>query len=170
MRSCSELYQNLQLELNLMEERLGEIERVVISLGNGRLNKNLLSPSKLRETLKNIEKQLPSNYSLLFRSNEALWPYYRFVCKKMTWEKLETENWVSFKQISSRKSKIQKVSDEKPPIFSTNHGVNSSTILTCSSVWSYTQFLLLCNSSNQKLNRQFSGLFWPLSYPYVDIS
>ena len=78
VRSRSELYQNLQLELNLMEERLGEIERVVISLGNGRLNKNLLSPSKLRETLKTIEKQLPSNYSLLFRSNEALWPYYRY--------------------------------------------------------------------------------------------
>ena len=66
VRSRSELYQNLQLELNLMEERLGEIERVVISLGNSRLNKNLLPPLKLRETLKNIEKQLPSNFSLLF--------------------------------------------------------------------------------------------------------
>ena len=80
VRSRSELYQNLQLELNLMEERLGEIERVVISLGNGRLNKNLLSPTKLQETLKTIEKQLPSNYSLLFQSNEALWPYYRYIC------------------------------------------------------------------------------------------
>ena len=79
VRSRSELYQNLQLELNLMEERLGEIERVVISLGNGRLNKNLLSPTKLQETLKTIEKQLPSNYSLLFQSNEALWPYYRYI-------------------------------------------------------------------------------------------
>jgi len=86
VRSRSELYQNLQLELNLMEERLGEIERVVISLGNGRLNKNLLSPSKLRETLKNIEKQLPSNYSLLFRSNEALWPYYSLLSVVTTFE------------------------------------------------------------------------------------
>ena len=104
VRSRSELYQNLQLELNLMEERLGEIERVVISLGNGRLNKNLLSPSKLRETLKNIEKQLPSNYSLLFRSNEALWPYYRFVCKKSWLEK----SFGQLKQNSSRKSKFKK--------------------------------------------------------------
>ncbi len=76
VRSRSELYQNLQLELNLMEERLGEIERVVVSLGNGRLNKNLLPPTKLKETLRTIESQLPSNYSLLFRSADSLWPYY----------------------------------------------------------------------------------------------
>lgn len=76
VRSRSELYQNLQLELNLMEERLGEIERVVVSLGNGRLNKNLLPPLKLRETLKTIEKQLPENFTLLFSSKDSLWPYY----------------------------------------------------------------------------------------------
>ena len=46
VRSRSELYQNLQLELNLMEERLGEINRVVISLSNPRINKNFLQPSK----------------------------------------------------------------------------------------------------------------------------
>ena len=77
VRSRSELYQNLQLELNLMEERLGEIERVVISLSNARLNKNLLPPTKLREILTTIEEQLPSNFTLLFSSKEPLWAYYR---------------------------------------------------------------------------------------------
>merc|ERR1712223_1279097 len=86
VRSRSELYQNLQLELNLMEERLGEIERVIISLSNARLNKNLFPPLKLRDILQTIEKQLPSNYSLLFRSNEALWPYYSLLSVVTTFE------------------------------------------------------------------------------------
>ena len=86
VRSRSELYQNLQLELNLMEERLGEVERVVISLSNGRLNKDLLPPSKLRETLKTIESQLPDNFTLLFRPNEALWPYYSLLSTVATFD------------------------------------------------------------------------------------
>lgn len=93
VRSRSELYQNLQLELNLMEERLGEIERVVISLGNGRLNKNLLPPVKLRETLKTIESQLPQNYTLLFRSHEPLWPYYSLLSAGAVFDpKMESVN------------------------------------------------------------------------------
>ena len=79
VRSRSELYQNLQLELNLMEERLGEIERVIISLSNARLNKNLFPPLKLRDILQTIESQLPSNFTLLFSSKEPLWAYYRYV-------------------------------------------------------------------------------------------
>jgi len=36
-----------QLELDLMEERLGEIERVVISLSAGKLSKDILPPKQL---------------------------------------------------------------------------------------------------------------------------
>ncbi len=86
VRTRSEIYQNLQLELNLMEERLGEIERVVVALSSGRLNKNLIPPLKLRETLYNIEKMLPQNYSLLFGANEALWPYYSLLGATATFD------------------------------------------------------------------------------------
>ena len=86
VRSRSELYQNLQLELNLMEERLGEIERSILSLSNARLNKNLLPPLKLREILQTIEKQLPANYTLLFSSTEPLWPYYSLLSATATFD------------------------------------------------------------------------------------
>lgn len=86
VRTRTELYQNLQLELDLMEERLGEIERVVLSLSNGRLDKNLLPPLKLRETLYNIDKQLPSNFTLLFKASDALWPYYSLLSATATFD------------------------------------------------------------------------------------
>ena len=76
VRSRTEIYNNLQLELDLVETRLAEIERMVTSLSAGRLDKNLISPKKLRQTLHSIERQLPKNYTLLFSPNEALWPYY----------------------------------------------------------------------------------------------
>ena len=48
-----------------MEERMSEIERVVISLSAGRLSKDILPPKQLSQTLHNIERQLPGNYSLV---------------------------------------------------------------------------------------------------------
>ena len=76
VRSRTEIYNNLQLELDLVETRLAEVERMVTSLSAGRLDKNLITPNKLRQTLHNIEMQLPENYTLLFSANEPLWPYY----------------------------------------------------------------------------------------------
>jgi len=31
---------------------------------------------KIGQTLNNVERQLPENYTLLFPSEEPLWPYY----------------------------------------------------------------------------------------------
>ena len=76
VRSRTEIYNNLQLELDLVETRLAEVERMVTSLSAGRLDKNLISPNKLRQTLHSIEMQLPENYTLLFSPSDSLWPYY----------------------------------------------------------------------------------------------
>ena len=65
VHSRNEQYQSLQLELDLMEERLGEIERVVLSLSAGKLCKDVLPPKQLSQTLHNIERQLPGNYTLV---------------------------------------------------------------------------------------------------------
>ena len=65
VHSRNEQYQSLQLELQLMEDRMSEIERVVISLSAGRLSKEMLPPKQLSQTLHNIEAQLPGNYSLV---------------------------------------------------------------------------------------------------------
>ena len=48
-----------------MEERMGEIERVVLSLSAGKLCKDVLPPKQLSQTLHNIERQLPGNYTLV---------------------------------------------------------------------------------------------------------
>ncbi len=48
-----------------MEERMGEIERVVLSLSAGKLCKDVLPPKQLSQTLHNIERQLPGNYSMV---------------------------------------------------------------------------------------------------------
>ena len=90
VRSRTEIYNNLQLELDLVETRLAEIERMVTTLSAGRLDKNLIPPSKLRHTLLSIEKQLPQNYTLLFSPNEALWPYYSLLSATVSFdERLE---------------------------------------------------------------------------------
>ena len=74
VRSRTEIYNNLQLELDLVESRIAEIERMVTTLSAGRLDKNLIPPQKLRQTLHSIERQLPENYTLLFSPTESLWP------------------------------------------------------------------------------------------------
>ena len=90
VRSRTEIYNNLQLELDLVETRLAEIERMVTTLSAGRLDKNLIPPSKLRHTLLSIERQLPQNYTLLFSPNEALWPYYSLLSATVSFdERLE---------------------------------------------------------------------------------
>ena len=76
VQSRTEIYNNLQLELDLVETRLSEIERAVTALTNGKLDKNIIPPSKLRQTLNSIAYQLPQNYTLMFSPNDALWPYY----------------------------------------------------------------------------------------------
>ncbi len=76
VHSRNEAYKRLALEVDIGEERLVEIETVVTSLGSGRLSKSVISPRKLRETLAQIEENLPENYTLLFSSEDALWPYY----------------------------------------------------------------------------------------------
>ncbi len=63
-------------QVDLCEERLVEVESTVTALGSGRLSKFVISPAKLRETLSAVTEQLPTNYTLLFRADEALWPYY----------------------------------------------------------------------------------------------
>ena len=68
VHSRNEQYQSLQLELDLMEERLGEIERVVLSLSAGKLCKDVLPPKQLSQTLHNIERQLPGNYTLVTKT------------------------------------------------------------------------------------------------------
>ncbi len=65
VHSRNEQYQSLQLELDLMEERMAELERVVLSLSAGKLCKDVLPPKQLSQTLHNIEMQLPGNYSLV---------------------------------------------------------------------------------------------------------
>ncbi len=62
--------------MDLCEERLVEVESTVTALGSGRLSKFVISPAKLRETLSAVTEQLPTNYTLLFGADEALWPYY----------------------------------------------------------------------------------------------
>ena len=44
---------------------MGEIERVVLSLSAGKLCKDVLPPKQLSQTLHNIERQLPGNYSMV---------------------------------------------------------------------------------------------------------
>jgi hypothetical protein len=65
VHSRNEQYQSLQLELDLMEERMAELERVVLSLSAGKLCKDVLPPKQLSQTLHNIEMQLPGNNSLV---------------------------------------------------------------------------------------------------------
>ena len=65
VHSRNDQYQSLQLELDLMEERMAELERVVLSLSAGKLCKDVLPPKQLSQTLHNIEMQLPGNYSLV---------------------------------------------------------------------------------------------------------
>lgn len=72
----NEAYKKIALEVDLADERLVEIESIVTALGSGRLSKSVISPTKIRETLFSIEEQLPANFSLLYTSEEALWPYY----------------------------------------------------------------------------------------------
>eukprot|EP00094_Tigriopus_californicus_P014484 TCALIF_14079-PA protein Name:"Protein of unknown function" AED:0.36 eAED:0.36 QI:0/1/0/1/1/1/2/0/558 len=72
----NEAYKKIALEVDLADERLVEIESIVTALGSGRLSKSVISPKKIRETLFTIEEQLPANFSLLYTSEEALWPYY----------------------------------------------------------------------------------------------
>ena len=75
----NEAYKKLALSVDLVEERLVEVETVVTSLGSGKLSKSVISPKKLRETLKMIDRQVPENYTLLFGAEEALWPYYSVI-------------------------------------------------------------------------------------------
>lgn len=72
----TEAYKKLALEVDLVEEKVIEVEAIVSSLGASKLSKSVISPKKLRETLFTIERQLPQNFSLLFPAGEALWPYY----------------------------------------------------------------------------------------------
>ena len=76
VQSRTEIYSNLQLELDLVETRLAEMERAMTSLSNGKLDKNVIGPRKLRQTLQSIQYQLPENYTLMFNPAESLWPYY----------------------------------------------------------------------------------------------
>ncbi len=66
----------LSPQVDLCEERLVEVESTVTALGSGKLSKFVISPAKLRETLKAVQLQLPEKYSLLFGAEDALWPYY----------------------------------------------------------------------------------------------
>ena len=42
----------------------------------GRLTPSLISAPKLKTHLRKIEEALPENFSLLYPSQESLWPYY----------------------------------------------------------------------------------------------
>ncbi len=66
----------LSTQVDLCEERLVEVESTVTALGSGKLSKFVISPAKLRQTLSAVEARLPEGYSLLFDSEDALWPYY----------------------------------------------------------------------------------------------
>ncbi len=90
----NEAYKGLALEVDLIEERLVEVENIVTSLGSGKLSKSVIAPQKLRETLVSIEKQLPKNYSLLFDSREAMWQYYSALGASAIFdENLEVSEW-----------------------------------------------------------------------------
>ena len=84
----NEAYKKIALELDLAEERLVEIESMVTALGSGKLSKSVIAPKKLRETLFLIERQLPSNYSLLFEPSEALWPYYSLLAANANFDSM----------------------------------------------------------------------------------
>ena len=74
VQSRTEIYNNLQLELDLVESRLSEIERAMTSLANGKLDKNIIGPGQLRQTLTSIQYQLPDNYTLMFNPAGTYFP------------------------------------------------------------------------------------------------
>lgn len=98
----NEAYKKLALEADLAEEKLVEIESVVTALGSGKLSKSVISPKKLRITLKSIETQLPQNFSLLFSADEALWPYYSTLGKKEGENSFQSRFQVCFFFLSSQ--------------------------------------------------------------------
>ena len=48
VHSRNEAYKRLALEVDLVEERLVEVEATVAALGSGKLSKSIISPRKLR--------------------------------------------------------------------------------------------------------------------------
>jgi len=70
------LLQRLDAELRECEQFLSEMERVITSLAGGRLSQSLVSGPKLKRHLRNVERQVPRNFSLLYPSKHSLWPYY----------------------------------------------------------------------------------------------
>ena len=80
VQSRTEIYNNLQLELDLVESRLSEIERAMTSLANGKLDKNIIGPGQLRQTLTSIQYQLPDNYTLMFNPAGTFFPDLYSLC------------------------------------------------------------------------------------------
>ncbi len=71
--------QKLETELELAGWILAEVEAILASLAGGRLPPVLVPAGRLRRHLAAIEAALPASYSLLYPSDESLWPYYSVI-------------------------------------------------------------------------------------------
>jgi hypothetical protein len=71
--------QKLETELELAGWFLAEVEAILASLAGGRLPPVLVPAGRLRLHLAAIEAALPASYSLLYPSDESLWPYYSVI-------------------------------------------------------------------------------------------
>ena len=71
--------QKLETELELADWFLAEVETILAALAGGRLPPVLVPAGRLRRHLIAIEAALPNTFSLLYPSDESLWPYYSVI-------------------------------------------------------------------------------------------
>ena len=71
--------QEVETELELADWFLTEVDAILAALAGGRLPPILVPAGRLRRHLAAIEAALPASFSLLYPSDESLWPYYSVI-------------------------------------------------------------------------------------------